>query len=436
MTQKALIIVLDGLGDRPVAELDGLTPLEKANTPFFDNLASKGICAMVDPLVPGVPVSTHTGMALLMGLTPNDTANLARGPVEASGIELKVHHSDVLLRCNFAHIKSTENQLEVVDRRAGRINQETDILAQALNNIELPHGIKASFYPATQHRAVLHLQGKNLSANISDTDCSRSTPAQVEKCQPLVDKTSAIQTAEAINHFTHQSHKILSTHPINKQRIKQGKTPATGILCRSAGQINSIHNLLNYYKVKTAVISAEATVLGLAKLFDFTVITKPEFTAFADTDLKLKVETALDALQNHDLVYLHIKGTDICSHDQQAKLKTQFIEKIDAALSGINIKNQIIAVTADHSTDSNSGYHCGDPVPSLVYSVSGRHDKCQEFSEFECMSGGWSRLSANSFLLSILDQMGHLHNFKKPDIPFIEPINTPEKFKKNAIKIE
>jgi len=194
--------------------------------------------------------------------------------------------------------------------------------------------------------------------------------------------------------------------------------------------------LLNYYKVKTAVISAEATVLGLAKLFDFTVITKPEFTAFADTDLKLKVETALDALQNHDLVYLHIKGTDICSHDQQAKLKTQFIEKIDAALSGINIKNQIIAVTADHSTDSNSGYHCGDPVPSLVYSVSGRHDKCQEFSEFECMSGGWSRLSANSFLLSILDQMGHLHNFKKPDIPFIEPINTPEKFKKNAIKIE
>jgi len=97
MTQKALIIVLDGLGDRPVAELDGLTPLEKANTPFFDNLASKGICAMVDPLVPGVPVSTHTGMALLMGLTPNDTANLARGPVEASGIELKVHHSDGVL---------------------------------------------------------------------------------------------------------------------------------------------------------------------------------------------------------------------------------------------------------------------------------------------------------------------------------------------------
>jgi 2,3-bisphosphoglycerate-independent phosphoglycerate mutase len=419
MTLKALVIVLDGLGDRPVAELDGMTPLEKAQTPFFDKLARKGSCAMVDPLTPGIPVSTHTGMALLMGLTPKDTGNLARGPVEASGIDLATHHSDVILRCNFAHIESTQDQLKVLDRRAGRINQHTDILAQALNNMNLPHGIKASFYPTTQHRAVLQLKGDNLSAKISDTDCSRITPALVQQCKPLVNEDFAKKTAEAINYFSRQAHQILLSHPINKQRLEQGKIPATGILCRSAGKMNSIHNVLNYYKIKTAVISAEATVIGLAKLFGFTVITRPEFTALTDTDLKTKFKLALDAMQNHDLVYLHIKGTDICAHDKQAKLKAQFIEQIDASLSTMDIKDKIIAVTADHSTDSSSGFHCGDPVPSILYSPSGRRDKNHKYSERECMYGGLGRLSSNAFLLSILDQMGQLHSFKNEDIAFI-----------------
>jgi len=428
MKNKALIIVLDGLGDRPIAEFNRQTPLENAHTPFFDKLVTNGMCAMVDPLTPGIPVSTHTGMALLMGLIPKDTARLSRGPVEAAGIDLVTQPGDIVLRCNFAHIEADQERLKVLDRRAGRIKQDTEILAQALNTIKLPHGIKGTFYPATQHRAVLHLQGENLSAMISDTDCLRLNPCYVQQCEPLfkkgnnissIERKTAIETANAINHFTHQAHQVLHEHPVNQQRIKQGKVPATGILCRSAGQINSIQNLLNYYKVKVAVVSAEATVIGLSKLFGFTTITRPSFTAMTDTDLKTKIKLSLDAMKDHDLVYLHIKGTDICSHDHQALQKKQFIEKIDNALSDVDINNNIIAVTADHSTDSNTGFHSGDPVPSLFYSPSGRYDKCKSYSETECMYGGLGKLNASSFLLTILDQMGKLHNFRKEDTPYI-----------------
>ncbi len=416
---KGLIIVLDGLGDRPIAEFNGLTPLEKAQTPFFDQLASQGMSAMVSPLTPGIPVGTHIGMAVLMGLAPKDIAHLARGPVEAAGIDISAQQGDVILRCNFAHIEADQDRLKVLDRRAGRINQHTDTLAEALNSIKLPHGIKAHFQAATQHRAVLHLQGKNLSADISDTDCSRMIPADVQPCRALTEDDAAVQTAEAINDFSHQAHQILFQHPVNKQRIKQGKPPANGILCRSPGQVNSVHNLLNYYKVKTAVISAEATVIGLGKLFGFTTINQPEFTALADTDLNAKVEQALQALQTHDLVYLHIKGTDICSHDHQPLLKCQFIEKIDHALSKIDISYKIIAVTADHSTDTTTGLHSGDPVPSICSSPYGRRDKVTCYSEQNCMDGGLGRLSSNAFLLTILDQMGMLHNFKKEDAPYM-----------------
>jgi len=434
MKHKALIIVMDGVGDRPIAELNGLTPLENAQTPFFDKLVSNGMCAMVDPLTPGMPVSTHTGMALLMGLTPKDTACLARGPVEAAGINLSTQQGDVLLRCNFAHIVEEGEHFKILDRRAGRINHQTETLAHALNDIELPYGIKASLHPATQHRAVLHLKGKNLSAKISDTDCSQAVPANIQLCQPLVTGKSARQTAEAVNAFSRQAHQILAAHTINKQRLKQGKIPATGIICRSAGQINSINNLLNYYKIKTAVVSGESTVQGLSKLFGFTMIHKPEFTALIDTDLKAKVESALKALKHHDLVYVHIKGTDICAHDHQAKLKSRFIEKIDAALINIDINSTIIAVTGDHSTDSNTGFHCGDPVPSILYSPYGRRDKSTSYSEQECLYGGLGRLSANSFLLSVLDQMGYLHNFKKEDTPYIEPIHLSSKMSSECHK--
>lgn len=418
-SKKGLIIVLDGLGDRPAAELNGLTPLEKAQTPFFDQLAAQGMNAMVSPLMPGMPVGTHTGMALIMGVAPKDIAHLTRGPVEAAGIDVSAQQGDVILRCNFAHVEAEQDKLKVLDRRAGRINQHTDILADALSSIKLPYGIKAHFYPATQHRAVLHLQGKNLSANVSNTDCSRINPPYFQHCKPLTADDAAIQTAEAINHFSHQAHRVLAHHPVNEQRVKQGKTPANGVLCRSPGQVNSVHNLLNYYKVKAAVISAEATVIGLGKLFGFTTINRPEFTALADTDLEAKVTSAVQAMQTHDLVYLHIKGTDICSHDHQPLLKSQFIEKIDHALSNIDISDKIIAVTADHSTDTTTGLHTGDPVPSICYSPYGRCDKVSGYSEQNCMDGGLGQLSSNEFLLTILDQMGMLHNFKKEDAPYI-----------------
>jgi 2,3-bisphosphoglycerate-independent phosphoglycerate mutase len=420
---KALIIVLDGLGDRPIKDLQEKTPLEYAETPFFDKLVSKGMCGQIDPLKPGIPVSTHTGMALLMGLATKDVASLSRGPVEAYGIDLNMQAGDLVLRCNFAHVENSYDEklpgLKIIDRRSGRINQQTDLLSQAISGIDLAYGIQAKVYPTTQHRAILHLSGHQLSADISDTDCSRVKPAFVQQCKALVNNEASIHTAEIINYFTYQAHLILDKHPINKQRISQGKVPANGLICRSAGKITTINNVLNHYKIKTAVVSGESTVLGLAKIFGFTDITRPEFTALIDTDLEKKIQLSMDALEEHDLVYLHIKGTDICAHDHQADLKVQFIEKVDKTLAHFfadnSLEDTIIAITADHSTDTNTGFHSGDPVPSLIYSPHGRIDNCHSFSEFECMSGGLNRLTASSFLLLVLDQMGYLHNFKKND---------------------
>jgi len=146
--------------------------------------------------------------------------SLARGPVEAAGIDLPSQPGDIILRCNFAHLEADQQGLKVLDRRAGRIDHDTEYLAQALQDIKLPYGIKASFYPTTQHRAVLHLQGENLSSQITDTDRPRLSPAYVQASKALNDTAAAQQTAEVINSFIQQAYQILQAHPVNLQRIK------------------------------------------------------------------------------------------------------------------------------------------------------------------------------------------------------------------------
>ena len=197
--RRGVLVILDGLGDRPIPALGGATPLEAARTPNLDRLVVRGQCGLVDPGIPDMPVSTHSGTGMLLGIDPEDIRRLARGPVEAAGIGLAMRDGDVAMRCNFATLERHAGTLRVLDRRAGRIASDTDELASALQNVALGDGISASLYPATQHRAVLCLSGLGLSGAISDTDPGERArlPAPVLASQPLrPDDASAIKTAE------------------------------------------------------------------------------------------------------------------------------------------------------------------------------------------------------------------------------------------------
>ena len=103
---KGLVVILDGLGDRRIPALGEMTPLEAARTPQLDRLAAGGVCGLVDPLIPGMPVATHTGTGVLLGLTPRDAYLFCRGPVEAAGVGLIMQPGDVAIRCNFATLEA------------------------------------------------------------------------------------------------------------------------------------------------------------------------------------------------------------------------------------------------------------------------------------------------------------------------------------------
>jgi len=420
---KGLLIIVDGLGDRSCPELGGQTPLEAASTPQLDRLAQHAICGLVDPLYPGVPVGTHTGTGALMGLARKDAALLARGPVEAAGIGLPAGPGDVLLRCNFATLSDAGGKLWIVDRRAGRIREGTAELAEVLQDLPLGDGITSSLYPTTHHRAVLALRGPGLSADVTDTDPGSGRESLgVLPARAIGDRDAAAQrTAEAINRFVHEAHQLLATHPANTARTARGLLPANGILTRSAGVAGSPRNLVAQLGLRASVITGEQTVAGLGRLFGFRIVSEAGFTALPQTDLAGKWAAVSSELETGDLVFLHIKGPDICSHDRDPLGKKANIERIDAMLSALACDDLVIGVTGDHSSDSNRGRHCGDPVPSLLITPNGRRDVVKGFNETACMAGGLGRIPATAFLVSLLDGMGAIGNFSPAyrDILFV-----------------
>ncbi len=82
---KAIIVVGDGMADRPLRELGGRTPLEAANTPNLDEIARSGVCGIMDILSPGRPPGSEVANLALLGYDPYKCYR-GRGALEALGV--------------------------------------------------------------------------------------------------------------------------------------------------------------------------------------------------------------------------------------------------------------------------------------------------------------------------------------------------------------
>jgi 2,3-bisphosphoglycerate-independent phosphoglycerate mutase len=399
---KGVVVIIDGLGDLPIEDLCGKTPLDAARTPVLDRLASGGRFGLIDPIGPGETPSTYSGAGMLLGMIPEQAAGLGRGPVEAAGLGLDLAPGDIALRANFATLANGENGLMVVDRRAGRITDGVEQLAGALDEADLGDGIRATFKSTHQHRAVLVLSGTGLDAAISDTDPGDDQlPSALQSAVP--GRAQARRTADALNRFVRLAHQRLEDHEINRRRTAAGLAPANGVITRGAGAVVVLDNAICRAGLSACVITGCNTVEGLGKLFGFGSVSDPRFTGDLNTDLAAKFESALAQLENYNIAFVHIKAPDICAHDRNPFAKRDFLEKIDAAMAPLVKQQVVIAVAADHTTDSNTGLHTDDPVPALLSCPAKRGDaNSVKFGERACRGGNLPRQASQQFLLEFI----------------------------------
>jgi 2,3-bisphosphoglycerate-independent phosphoglycerate mutase len=402
---KILLTIADGLGDRPCEELGWKTPLEAARKEHLNAVTQQGSSGIMDLYECGTPVGTDLGHMLLFGYKFEDYPG--RGPIEAFGEHVALQAGDIAFRANFATV---DEEGIIVDRRAGRIREKTKELAGLLNGMEVD-GVKILFKEATEHRAVLVLRGPGLSAAITDTD-PKVEGKSVKEAKPCDESEEARRTADVLNHALRLFREKLKDSAVNQERIKQGLPPANCILTRGAGMMPDLPKMTELYGFRGACVAGESTVLGVALMAGFDIITDKEMTGNLDTNVKLKASLAVDALKDHDFVCLHFKATDLMGHDNNPKGKVRAIEKYDEMigyvqeyLKKITDSNVIIAMAADHSTPCERKEHSGDPVPIVVSGRNIRKDKVTEYDEIHCAEGGLNRMNGRMFNHFLLDYL-------------------------------
>ncbi|UCF66064.1 MAG: 2,3-bisphosphoglycerate-independent phosphoglycerate mutase [Acidobacteriota bacterium] len=396
---KAILVIADGLGGRPT-DTGGRTCLEAARTPHLDALAAGGALGLVDPIGPGVRPGSDTAHLSLLGYDPF-TLYTGRGVFECLGIGLDVQAGDVCFRANFATVEARDAGLVVIDRRAGRIESGQDELAAALNKIRLEEvpGVSFQFRASTQHRGALLLRGESLSRYVTENDPHGAGELALRfEPEPGHEDEAALRTAAALNEFAERSHAALRDHPVNRRRVENGEPPANFVLARGAADCPNIPSIKSVYGVRGAVIAGGALYRGVALACGMTTIDVPGATGGLDTDLDAKARAAIDALDEFDYVFVHVKGADNAGHDQDAAAKTAFIERIDSELVGPLVERldwnaTHLAFTGDHTTPVDYGDHTVEPVPVLYVGPSVARDETTSYGEREAGRGGLGRFS-------------------------------------------
>jgi len=396
--RKILLIIFDGLGDRPLTELGHKTPLESTPKPNLDWFAANGVNGLLDPIAPGVVAGSDTSHLALFGYDPREVYT-GRGPFEAAGVGIELKAGDIAFRGNFA---SVDDDMRITDRRAGRIREGAEELAQAVDGLKLGR-IRAIVRAGTEHRVALVLRGRGLSPKVTDTD-PHEIGAEVLDAKPL--KAAAKATAKAVNAFTKHAHKVLKDHPVNRARIAKGEPPANVIVLRGAGVYPDLVPITERLHLKAAGIAGVALIRGMFRSVGMDLIDVNGATGGLDTDMIAKADAALNALQSYDLVVLHVKAPDLCGHDGNASEKIRVIERMDAMMGHLKAalpSDLIVAMTADHSTPVAVKDHSGDPVPVTIFGEGIRVDDVLNFDERSVAHGALGRMRGQDLMNLLLD---------------------------------
>jgi 2,3-bisphosphoglycerate-independent phosphoglycerate mutase len=413
---RILYVLLDGVGDRPVPQLGGKTPLQAAKTPNMRELARNSVMGQVYSVGKGIAPESDIAVFNMLGYSFREDY-VGRGVVEAVGADMEFKTGDVALRANFATVNDA---MEIIDRRAGRdvTKEDGDHLAREIQSKLKFDDPKVSFsFKHTQgHRCVLVMRHPlGLSGRVTNTDpgyvrvgsmgvaSGLADQSRVVPCKPMDGTPQAKRTAELVNEFTRKSYQILKASRTNEERIARGTKPANIVLLRDAGDtLPKLETLRSKYNLEFGAIVDMPVELGISKLVGFRV-----YRSMPSREYSAKVELTVNALKVCDVVYIHIKGPDEPGHDGLWDLKTQIISEIDEGyfgkLLGFIRENRVtVAVSADHSTPCTAKAHTDDPVPLMISGSKLGTDGSESFDEAAASRGSLGTMLGKDVISKVI----------------------------------
>lgn len=365
MAKKYIVLLGDGMADRPLPELNGQTPLQAANTPHLDRLAQKGTLGLVQTIPAGFSPGSDVANLSIFGYDPH-LYFTGRAPLEAAAMGLKLASLDVAFRCNLITLRESKEGQIMDDFSAGHIS--TEEAREIILDIDKYLGdFSFKFYPGVSYRHLLIWRNGEKSISLQTTPPHDIIDKEITKFLPHG------EGEEEINRLMQEAQKILKDHPLNRRRLQGGKKPANAIWLWGQGKSPALPPLTERFHLQGALISAVDLVKGIGVYAGLEIINVPGATGYLDTNYAGKVEYALRELTKKDFVYVHVEAPDEASHNGIVKEKIQAIEDFDhkivgPTLSGLQgFKDYRLLILPDHATPISLRTHSSEPVPFVIY---------------------------------------------------------------------
>ena len=363
--KKYVTILFDGMADYP--DKSGKTPMLEAYKPVTDAMAQKGLVGLCKTVPNGMKPGSDVANLSVMGYAP-EIFYTGRSPLEALSIGVEMGAEAVTYRTNLVTLSNCEPYEEktMVDYSAGEITtEEAKTLIEFLDDY-LPLGDNLKLYAGVSYRHCLLRKAGLTGATL--------VPPHDISDKKITDYLPKAGYNEELLELMKLSNKLLSSHPVNLDRISRGLNPANSIWFWGEGRKPALEDFYKLHGKKGAVISAVDLLKGIGKAAGMEVIEVNGATGNIDTNFDGKAQAAIDALSRNDYVYIHLEAPDECGHQGNYASKKRAIELIDEKIvapvkkfmdeSGLSYK---IAILPDHATPVTLKTHVSDPVPYLIY---------------------------------------------------------------------
>lgn len=377
---KYIVVLGDGMADEPLEALGGKTPLEYAQTPCMDSLASMGHMGLVQNVPSGMAPGSDVANLSVLGYDPKRSYS-GRSPLEALSVGVKMEPDDVIFRTNIVTLTEEEPYAEktILDHSSGEIaTKDADVLMDAIRSAFNSETVQ--FYTGTSYRHIMvWKKGKLVSLEPPHDHLGTQIGPWLPK-EPM------------LREMMEESFPILNAHPMNLARAEAGKHKANSLWFWGAGTKPSLHNFEEKTGLKGAMISAVDLLKGIAVGAGMKVYQVPGATGSLDTNYEGKAQAAVKALLEDgcDFVYIHVEAPDEMGHQGLIHEKVQSIEYLDQRLIALVKKamddsgeDYRMLILPDHPTPIRVRTHTGSPVPFLLYDSTHPEKKKAKYSEAE-----------------------------------------------------
>ena len=388
---KRVIVIPDGFADDSIESLGSRTPMQAASTPTLDSWAPRGAQGrsfnVPSSLSPGSDVATLA----LLGYDPLETYT-GRAPLEAAAQGIELGPDDWAWRCNLVCL---ENEI-MKDFTAGHIPTEdaAELLADVQRDVaplwkeiapEL--GGSVEFKPGVSYRNLAIFRpdpGKPFPFG-PDT---KTAPPHDYSDRSIADVRPQGAGSEPVRKLMSACAEYLKTAKTNARRVAEGKLPATDCWLWGQGKRPTLIPFSEKYSWgKGAMNTAVDLLRGIAANLGWDTIDVPGATGYVDTNFAGKGEYAARALDDYDIVVVHVEAPDESGHEGSVEKKVASLEKIDReTLPPILDKLQSfpewrLLISPDHPTPVAIKTHSRGFVPWMIVGSNVKGDGFKTYDE-------------------------------------------------------